>query len=129
LLVKRTSGFTFKTGSEFQKFFGKKFANLTLDSYYRTLLPFALSFSHETSGFTFGLSSTWNYQSAKQITGTIYSTSHSEYFWEFSTFVNYSIDREQSAGISYSDSSLIGKSISSSLYRTMAVSYIHMLPL
>ena len=121
--IKHLSSWTLKSGAEAQHLFGKTFNDVNLESYQKFYLPFGIAYSNQNWPITLGVNSTFNYQTPKVLTGSINSTSDKEYFWELSTFVNWTINREETLGLSLSDSSLIGKNINSSLYRTIGLSY------
>ncbi len=121
--IKHFSNLTLKAGSEVQHLFGKKFSGVNLDSYQKAYLPLGFAYSNQSWPVTLGVNSTFNYQTAKTLTGSVNSKSNVEYFWELGTFLNWSINREETLGLSFSDSSLIGKNINSSLYRAVGLSY------
>ena len=121
--IKHLSNWSLKAGTEAQHFFGKKFSGVNLDSYQKYYLPLGVAYSNQNWPVTLGVNSTFNYQTAKKLTGLVNSKSNVEYFWELGTFVNWTINREETLGLSISDSSLVGKNINSSLYRTIGLSY------
>jgi hypothetical protein len=121
--IKHISNWTLKSGAELQHLFGKNFNNVNLDSYQKFYLPIGVAYSNQNWPITLGVNSTFNYQTSKTLSGAVNSTSGKEYFWELGTFVNWTISREETLGLSLSDSSLVGKNINSSLYRTIGLSY------
>jgi hypothetical protein len=122
---KKWGEWTVKLSTEVSHFFGKKYSNLKLEDYHKLLVPMGVSYAPENSDFSFGVNDTFTYQTPKKTTGTISSTSQKEYFWELGFFVNYMQNREAIWSLSYSDSSLVGKSINSPLYRTVSLSYAY----
>jgi hypothetical protein len=88
-----------------------------------------MSYAFKSAPISIGTVFTWSYQQAKEFSGTIHTFSQSEYFWELNFFVNWTISREQALGLSYSDSTLIGKNINSPLYRNVALTFTKSIPL
>jgi hypothetical protein len=127
--IKHISNITFKTTLEWQHFLAKDFAQMSLKSYDKLFVPLGMSYAFDPSPFAFGLGASWSYQAPKKFSGSISATSNEEYFWDFNTFINWTISREHSLGLSYSDTTLIGKNINSSLYRSLALSYTKGIPL
>jgi len=123
--IKRFSTISLKSAIEWQHIFGRTFQTkaFKLHDYNKFNFPMSMGFSLDPMPFTIGAGLTWNYQSAKKFTGSINNQSQSEYFWETSAFINWVISREKSLGLSYSDSTLVGKNISSPLYRTIGFTF------
>ena len=123
--IKHISAFTIKTAIEEQHFFGKEFSTLTIKDYNKLIIPLGLSYAFDPAPLSFGTGATWSYQTKKTFTGSISGAANKEYFWELNAFTNWIIDRESTVGISYSDSTLVGKNINSSLFRTVGLTYTH----
>lgn len=121
--LKRLSVVTLKAGAEVQHLFGRKFSEGTLSDYNKLIVPLGATYSFDPTPLSWGLNSTWNYQTSKKFTGTVSSASAKEYFWEVGTFLNWSVNREETWGLSYSDSTLVGKNINSPLYRSFGLNY------
>lgn len=127
--IKTISSFTLKTTIEWQHFFGKDFGNSSLSDYDKFMLPLGLSYALASLPMAVGAGATWSYQTPKKFQGVVSGTSAKEYFWEINSFVNWVITREHAVGLSYSDSTLVGKNINSPLYRSMGLTYTKSLPL
>lgn len=123
LFTKKVSQFSFKSGMEYQYFFGKEYSLAVLRDYYKVNIPFGISYGMESLPLILSLNSTWNYQSSKELVGRIQSKSPSEYFWDLNISSAYKLSDQSSVALSYSDSSIIGKSFNSPLYRTVGLSY------
>jgi len=123
LLFKRWDEITLKLGLEWNHLFGKNFAQFKLHDYEKWMIPFGVSHSFNDTDLSLSLTSTFNYQSGKRQTGTINSLSSSERFWDLSTSLTYSHTRYELWSLSYSDSTLIGESINSPLYRSVGLNY------
>lgn len=121
--LKRISLLTLKSGLEVQRLFGRKFSEGTLSDYNKLIVPLGATYSFDPLPFSWGVNSTWNYQTEKKFNGFVASTSGKEYFWELSSFVNWTLNREETWGVSYADSTLLGKNINSPLYRSFAINY------
>jgi hypothetical protein len=121
--IKHLTDYTLKVTFEWQHFFGRDFGVMTLKDYDKIIIPLGLSYSFTEAPIAIGFGSTFSYQTPKHFKGSINATSNKEYFWEFNSFINWIINREDSVGLGYSDSTLIGKNINSSLYRSVAVTY------
>lgn len=127
--LKKWGGWTVKLSTEVSRFFGKTYTNLKLEDYHKLLVSMGMSYAPENSDFSFGLNDTFSYQTPKKTTGTISSNSKKEYFWELGFFINYLQNRENLWSLSYSDSTLLGDSINSPLYRSVTLSYTYSLEL
>ena len=123
--IKHISAFTVKSAIEGQHFFGKGFSTTTVEDYNKLIIPLGLSYAFDPAPISIGTGATWSYQTKKTFTGSISGMADKEYFWELNFFSNWIIDRESTLGISYSDSTLVGKNINSSLYRTVGLTYTH----
>jgi hypothetical protein len=123
LFVKKNSQFTLKFGLEGQRFFGKKFKEGNLDDYHKVIFPTGLSYAFDPLPISTGILTTWTYQTSKKLQIQTTTTSSREYFWELSVFANWSLNRQETLGMSYSDSTLLGKNINSPLYRSFALTY------
>ena len=123
--LKKISSSTFKAGSEFQHLFGRQFDQGKLSDYNKVIIPLGYTYDLDPLPLSVGLNSTWNYQTNKKLNGTLSSTSAKEYFWEMGAFLNWTKSREETWGLSYSDSTLVGKNINSPLYRSVGLTYIH----
>lgn len=121
--LKRLSVTTLKAGLEFQHFFGRTFQEGKLSDYDKVIVPLGATYAFDPVPLSVGINSTWNYQTEKNFTGSITSRSEKEYFWETGIFLNWSANREETWGISYSDSTLVGKNINSPLYRSFSLNY------
>jgi hypothetical protein len=122
-LLKKIDLVTFKMTTEWNHLFGKSFLGYKLKDYEKFSIPFGISYAFGESSWSAGLTNSWNYQTGKEISGNINSKSSSEQFFEVSSFINYSPTREDIYSLSYADSTLIGKSLNSPLYRTWALTY------
>ena len=127
--LKKWGEWTLKFSTEVARFFGKTYPNYKLEDYHKVLVPMGVGYAPENSDFSFGVNDTFSYQTPKKTSGSISSTSQKEYFWELGFFVNYMHNRESLWSLSYSDSSLVGNSVNSPLYRTVALSYSYSLEL
>lgn len=123
--LKKIANSSYKAGIEGQHFFGRTFSQGQLSDYNKLIIPLGYTYALDPLPFSIGINSTWNYLSEKKLSGEFASTSSKEYFWELGAFVNWSVNREEAWGISYSDSTLVGKNINSPLYRTFGLSYTH----
>ncbi len=123
--LKRFASTTLKAGLEAQHLFGRSFDQSHLNDYNKIILPLGITYSFDPMPISLGFNSTWNYQTKKQLTGEINTTSSKEYFWELGTFINWTVNREETWGITYSDSTLVGKNINSPLYRSFSLNYTH----
>lgn len=121
--LKRFSVTTLKAGLELQHLFGRTFSEGKLSDYNKVILPLGATYAFDPIPLSWGVNSTWNYQTRKKFTGAVTSLSEKEYFWEMGTFLNWSANREETWGISYSDSTLVGKNINSPLYRSFSLNY------
>lgn len=121
--LKRLSLVTLKAGAEVQHLFGRTFSEGTLSDYNKLIVPLGATYSFDPTPLSWGINSTWNYQTSKKFSGSASSISAKEYFWEIGTFVNWTVSREETWGLSYSDSTLVGKNINSPLYRSFGLSY------
>jgi|GEM_PF-750863 len=121
--LKRFSLMTLKAGAEVQHLFGRTFSEGKLDDYNKFILPLGATYSFDPAPISWGLNSTWNYQTKKKFSGTVNSVSAKEYFWEIGTFINWTVNREETWGVSYADSTIVGKNINSPLYRSFGLSY------
>lgn len=121
--IKKVKNYSLKAGIEGQHFFGQHFPGGRLKDYHKILFPLGIVYTLESSPFSTGLTTTWNFQEEKSVEGQYASTSSKEYFWDFSTFVNWSVNRKETWGISYSDSTILGKNINSPLYRSFGITY------
>lgn len=128
-LLKKLNTVTLKLTTEWTHYFGKTYSQFKLHDYEKFSLPLGFAYTHPDSDFTFGLTDTFSYQTGKTLTGEINSKSSQEYFWEVSPFVNYSPNRNEIWSLSYSDSTLIGKSINSPLYRIVSLNYSYVFAL
>lgn len=122
-LNKKIAQYLLKAGFEVQHLFGQNFPEGRLNSYHKFIVPFGITYSLEGLPLSIGLNSTWNYQDQKKLEGHYASTSSSEYFWDLNAFINWSINRQETLGISYSDSTIIGKNINSPLFRSFSINY------
>lgn len=123
--LKKIASSSFKIGLEGQHLFGRTFNQNHLSDYNKLIIPLGYTYAFDPTPLSIGFNSTWNYQTEKKLTGEITSISSKEYFWELGTFLNWSINREETWGVSYSDSTLVGKNINSPLYRTFGLNYTH----
>lgn len=123
--LKRFSVTTLKAGMEVQHLFGRTFPEGKLGDYNKVIVPLGATYAFDPVPLSLGINSTWNYQTKKKFNGAISSFTEKEYFWETGTFLNWSLNREETWGISYSDSTLVGKNINSPLYRSFALNYTH----
>lgn len=127
--IKKIDDWTLKLTTEWSHYIGKKYSNLTLSDFDKFVIPIGVSYTLLNSDITLGFNDTFSYQTRKKITGINNSFSDAEYFWELNTFINYSLNRQDIISLSYSDSTLIGKSVNSPLYRSVAVTYTYSIPL
>jgi hypothetical protein len=127
--IKKINSYTFKLTFEWSHLFGKSYPYFKSHDYDKFNIPLGLAFTPLNTDFTFGLTDTFNYQFGKKLSGEINSNSPYEYFWDLSLFVNYSPNRNDLWSLSYSDSTLIGKSINSPLYRTIGLNYTYAIEL
>lgn len=127
--IKHISDLTLKSAFEWQHFLGKHFAQTTILDYDKLVVPLGVSYGLDPKPIAIGAGATWSYQTKKKFTGTISGSANPEYFWELNAFANWIVSRETSIGISYSDSTLVGKNINSSLYRTIGLTYTNGLAL
>ncbi len=93
--IKKFSSSTFKFGAEGQHFFGKSFDQTQLNDYNKIILPLGYTYALDPIPLSIGMNSTWNYQTEKKISGITNRTSSHEYFWELGTFVNWSVNRNE----------------------------------
>lgn len=121
--LKRFSVVTIKAGAEVQHLFGRRFPDGKLSDYNKIILPLGASYAFEDLPLSLGVNSTWNYHAEKKFSGSLASVSGKEYFWETGTFLNWSVNREETWGLSYADSTLVGKNINSPLYRSYSLIY------
>lgn len=121
--LKQFSVFTLKAGAEVWHLFGRSFSEGKLSDYNKFIIPLGGTYSFDTIPLSWGINSIWNYQTKKKFTGTVNSVSGKEYFWETGTFLNWTVNREETWGLSYSDSTLVGKNINSPLYRSFGLTY------
>ena len=121
--LKKVSALSLKSGVEYQYYLGKIFSDSTLADYYKIVIPFGASFALDRSPVILSVTSTWNYQSAKDLSGFIQSKSPNEYFWDLNLSSTYRLSDAAGISLSYSDSSIIGKSVNSPLYRIIGLSY------
>jgi hypothetical protein len=127
--LKKFTDFSLKSGLEYQYYFGKQYAESRLNDYYKFVIPFGASYSLPQVPIILSATSTLNYQSSKKLEGSIQSQSPSEYFWDLNFSSSYRLTDQASLTLAYSDSSLIGKSINSPLYRIIGLSYNYGWPL
>ena len=127
--LKKLSDFSIKSGIEYQYYFGKQYSESSLQDYYKIIIPFGASYSLGQYPVILSATSTWNYQSSKKLEGNIQSNSPSEYFWDLNFSSSYRMTDQASLTLAYSDSSLIGKSLNSPLYRIIGLSYNYGWPL
>lgn len=127
--IKNISNFTLKTTIEWQHFFGKDFTNTSLQDYDKFMLPLGLSYALASVPIAVGAGANWSYQTPKRFQGAVSGTSDKEYFWELNSFVNWVVTREHAMGLSYSDSTLVGKNINSPLYRSLSLTYTNSIAL
>jgi hypothetical protein len=127
--LKRLDNITLKFTTEWTHYFGKTYSQFKLHDYEKFVFPLGIAYSPPESNFTLGLTDTFSYQTGKTLTGNINSKSTQEYFWELSTFVNYSPNRNEIWSLSYSDSTLQGNNINSPLYRSGAFNYTYVFEL
>lgn len=127
--IKNISSFTLKTTIEWQHFFGKDFGNSSLSDYDKFMLPLGVSYALTSLPVAVGAGASWSYQTSKKLQGARASTSDQEYFWDINGFVNWVITREHAVGLSYSDSTLVGKNVNSPLYRSLSLTYTNSTPL
>lgn len=121
--LKRVSLTTLKAGLEAQHLFGREFSEGKLSDYNKLIVPLGTTYSFDPQPLSWGVNATWNYQTSKTFSGSIATVSGKEYFWELGTFVNWTVNREETWGLSYADSTLVGKNINSPLYRSFAFNY------
>ena len=127
--LKKISALSLKSGFEYQYYFGKRFSDSTLSDYYKLVIPFGASYVLDQHPVVLSITSTWNYQTSKNLVGFIQSESPSEYFWDLNLSSTYRLSDAAGISLSYSDSSLIGKSVNSPLYRIIGLSYNYGWPL
>jgi hypothetical protein len=128
-LLKKLNTVSLKLTTEWTHYFGKTYSQFKLHDYEKFVLPIGIAYTYPDSDFTFGITDTFSYQTGKNLSGQINSKSSQEYFWELSTFVNFTPNRNEIWSLSYSDSTLIGKNINSPLYRTVALNYSYVIAL
>lgn len=121
--LKRLSLLTLKGGLELQHLFGRTFSEGKLSDYNKIIVPLGATYSFDPMPLSWGINSTWNYQTKKKFNGTITAVSEKEYYWEMGTFVNWTVNRDETWGLSYSDSTVVGKNINSPLYRSFGLNY------
>lgn len=126
-LFKKTNDFTFKLGLDLTHTFGGNFKSIQLKNYQKFSIPLGISYVVPNSDFSVGATETFNYTLPKTTVALSSngqnSKSSQEYYWDLNFFVNYSKERDSIWSISYSDSSIIGKSVNSPLYRSIALNY------
>jgi hypothetical protein len=122
-LIKKFDLITLKFGTEFSYVFGKNFNSYKLKDFQKFTVPLGIAYAISNSDFSIGLTDTFSYTFPKTTIGNISSKSSKEYFWDINTFLNYSKNRDSIWSLSYSDSTLVGKSINSPLYRTVGLTY------
>ena len=121
--IKHLSAVTLKSAIEWQHFLGRNFDQTYIKDYDKLIIPLGLSYGFDPLPIALGTGATWNYQTLKKFSGLVQGSASSEYFWEISAFANWIISREVTIGLSYSDSTLVGKSINSPLYRSLGFTY------
>ncbi len=125
LFLKKIGASTLKGGVELQHLFGRNFNQGQLSDYNKVIVPLGYAYDLDPIPLAIGFNSTWNYQTKKELRGDITLVSAKEYFWETGAFVNWVVDRNQTWGLNYSDSTLVGKNINSPLYRSVGLTYTH----
>lgn len=128
LFVKKMGDYTNRFSMEFQKTFDAHEKENTLKSFHKYLLSFGSSYQL-TDFWNLGFLVSWNYTNPKKIVGTINTRSLSDQYFDTSLFANYLIAPESLLGLTYLDSSLLGKSRNSALYRQITINYTYQIPL
>lgn len=128
LLVKKTGDFTHRFSTEMQRTFETKENNNTLKPFHRYIISSGTSYQL-TDNWNLGFLVAWNYTKPKKIVGNVNSISLSDQYFDTSFFANYLIAPETLIGLTYLDSSLLGKSRNSSLYRQLTINYTFQIPL
>lgn len=121
--VKRLDDTMLKLAIEWNHVFGKNFGSTNVSSSQKFVIPLGISYTFPNSDFTFGLNDSFTYQTQIKTSGLVNSTSSSQRYFEIGAFINYSPTREHIYSLTFSDSSLIGKSINSALYRSIALNF------
>lgn len=121
--TKKLNSLNLKFAMEWTHYFGVSHNQMKQKGFEKITMPLGLSYDLSKLPTTIGLTQTFNYQTIKKITGRIHSNSHQEQYWEMNFYANYSPNSLDMYTISYSDSSLIGKSINSPLYRSFGINY------
>lgn len=128
LFVKKMGDFTNRFSIEFQKTFDAHEKENTLKSFNKYL--FSTGSSYQLTDFwNLGFLISWNYTKPKKIVGAINTRSLSDQYFDTSLFANYLITPESLLGFTYLDSSLLGKSRNSALYRQFTINYTYQIPL
>lgn len=126
--VKHFSDLTLKLSLEGQYYFGKEFNDSKLKDYQKLIIPIGISYALPMP-VSIGGGASWSYQTAKKFSGMNHSNAQSEYFWELNAFINWEISREDTLGVNYADSTLLGKNINSALYRSLSLTWTASTPL
>ncbi len=126
--VKHVLDYNLKISFEWQHFYGRTFGAIKVADYEKFYVPMGITYAIPSSNFALGLGQNFNYQSPKRFSGSVNGSSGKEYFWETNLNAVYSINSTQNVSLSYSDTTLTGKSINSSLYRSIGISFSNGVP-
>lgn len=114
---------SFSTSIEVQQNFGRNFEEKKVESFQSYL--FQVGHRYEWSqNVSSILSLVWHYKNPVQVyykNPTRLEESSHEYYWDLSLKASYAFTSDWSSGIQYTDSTLIGKSVSSNLARSALV--------
>lgn len=129
LFVKKINDFQLKLSLELIHYFNRSFQNIKISDSNNFIIPVGISYAIPHSDFTIGASNSFNYSSSKKIKTEINTTTNTGRFIDTTLFINYSREGQSTYSLSYSDSSLIGESINSTLYRIVNLNYTYNIPL
>lgn len=121
--VKKINQINLRLATEWIHYFNTSTVSLKQSSFEKFIIPLGGSFDFLSLPISLGYTQSFNYQTSKKITGALHSTTGKEHYWEANFYLNYSPTDEDLYSLSYSDSSLIGKSINSPLYRSLSLNY------